>query len=441
MRISLGAGLFCKGLGSLLLAAALLMTGCGGQGAGSAGTGSTSGGAGSKAVSAVPQVAPAVAFPDPASYSEARAAEGLSPYSRWGLVGADGKWVLAPKYAAVLAAYADGLVLVSEEKGSGIALTQKYGMVDRKGNPVIEAKYDQLFRSDDHFLFRVDKQMGMLDLHGKEVVPAEFAELAHFRQGLAAATKEGALYGYIDKTGKWVIAPAFTAAHSFTPDGTAWAKGKGSDGTPLYGRIDKSGKWVVQPKFAEISGTAAKLPGGAWGYVDKAGAWTIEPQFQEADFFSNGYAVASKDGKLFGLIDEKGKWLVEPKYIQAYSFTNMGVAAGQLPGGAWEFFGKNTKPIAAAQGATYDAMLFIDNADSKEVMVLAREDGKMAVMNKKGELIVPFSPAEATAPYQVTDSYFYVDNDNQRIRFVKKGFLKLFDFSGKEIVVEKAPAA
>ncbi|GAH30691.1 unnamed protein product, partial [marine sediment metagenome] len=79
-------------------------------------------------------------------------------------------------------------------------------------------------------------------------------------------------WGYIDKTGKWVITPQFQWAGSF------------SEGLAAV-RIE--GKW-------------------GWGYIDKTGKWVIEPQFNMASRFSEGLAVVKSEGKK-GYIDKTGK--------------------------------------------------------------------------------------------------------------------------------------
>lgn len=64
---------------------------------------------------------------------------------------------------------------------------------------------------------------GFLDASGKRVVGAHFSELGPMRNGLARARRvdrTGKLYGYIDLTGRYAIAPAYTWAQDFQ-DGRA----------------------------------------------------------------------------------------------------------------------------------------------------------------------------------------------------------------------------
>jgi hypothetical protein len=80
---------------------------------------------------------------------------------------------------------------------------------------------------------------------------------------------------------------------------------KGNDAdTWLWGFIDRTGKWVIEPKFNDAlsysSGLAAVLSGvdvsnpgtmaGRWGYIDTSGKYVIQPQFFDANPFSGGLA-------------------------------------------------------------------------------------------------------------------------------------------------------
>src|SRR5260370_22035067 len=99
-----------------------------------------------------------------------------------------------------------------------------------------------------------------------------------------AAVKIGDKWGYIDKTGKFVIPPQFPHAESF------------SEGLALvlvgdkYGYIDNIGKTVIPPQFSHASsfseGLAAVRVGDKDGYIDKTGRMAIQPQFVGASKFS-----------------------------------------------------------------------------------------------------------------------------------------------------------
>lgn len=82
-----------------------------------------------------------------------------------------------------------------------------------------------------------------------------WAELGLYSEGLIAAKdKTSGLWGYIDKTGEYVIEPAFYDAFPFS-EGLAAVKTV----TGFYSFIDKTGKEVIKGEYSDISTSLAGL--------------------------------------------------------------------------------------------------------------------------------------------------------------------------------------
>jgi hypothetical protein len=100
-------------------------------------------------------------------------------------------------------------------------------------------------------------------------------------------------WGCVDAAGKEVIRPQFLNLTAFA-EGYALAQPEGS---PQMGIIDRDGNFLVSARFdaggSFSEGVAAALAGDKWGYVDHAGKWVIPPSFASAEAFSNGLARAS----------------------------------------------------------------------------------------------------------------------------------------------------
>lgn len=132
------------------------------------------------------------------------------------------------------------------------------------------------------------------------------------------------MYGYIDKTGKYIINPQFWGAEGFS-EGRARIAIKGGK----YGYIDKAGKLIAEPQFDDAQirysdGVAlVKFSGivdGKWidrkfGYIDTTGKYIIDPQFDYAQPFFEGFA-AVEIGDSISFINKSGKnvW-ISPKVI------------------------------------------------------------------------------------------------------------------------------
>ncbi len=102
----------------------------------------------------------------------------------------------------------------------------------------------------------------------------QFDSARDFHEGLCAVSVDnGASFGYIDKTGKFVIKPQFNEAEPFFEDLAAVEVDK------KYGYIDKKGNFFVKPQYRSayrfIKGVGKVIvwdESGFWeGYILKTG--------------------------------------------------------------------------------------------------------------------------------------------------------------------------
>ena len=84
-----------------------------------------------------------------------------------------------------------------------------------------------------------------------------------------------------------------------------------------YGFIDKTGKWIINPQFDWVDGfaenglTNVKL-NGKWGCIDKTGNMVVNPQYDNVRIFKN--TIFFKQNDKWGIIDEKGNIVVKPQF-------------------------------------------------------------------------------------------------------------------------------
>jgi hypothetical protein len=132
-------------------------------------------------------------------------------------------------------------------------------------------------------------------------------------------------YGFIDRTGRFRIAPRYNGAGQFS-EGVAyvwfWEGDKRKDGI-----VDPNGNFTGLPAtndydFIFHDGLARfQTPSGQerkYGYMDKSGRVVIEPQFFYAGHFSEGLAwvrVLQGSEWLYGFIDKTGKVVIEPQFV------------------------------------------------------------------------------------------------------------------------------
>ena len=127
--------------------------------------------------------------------------------------------------------------------------------------------------------------------------------------------------GYIDRTGKILIAPNRSISEGSNDeefhDGLLEISVDGG----VY--VDTTGKKVIHKNFyrgwsfSEGLAVAMEKDGGKWGYINTRGDFEISPRFasSELDYvwpFQDGFAMIMVGGK-FGYIDHSGEFVSSPE--------------------------------------------------------------------------------------------------------------------------------
>jgi hypothetical protein len=184
----------------------------------------------------------------------------------------------------------------------------------------------------------VDGKMGYVDGRGTVIIEPQFQRAEIFSEGLsqvgAGDSPFSCRWGYVDKTGAWLVQPRFTEGLGAFTEGLALVDEHQPYGTSLYGYIDKTGDWVIEPRFTDAKAFSEGLACVAtddaqgmrrYGYIDKTGAFVIKPRFDLACSFAEGLAAVrvpdEHDILRWGYIDETGAWVIEPRFDLACTFS------------------------------------------------------------------------------------------------------------------------
>lgn len=188
----------------------------------------------------------------------------------YGFIDKTGKVVVPPQFTKKPGEFVNGMARVQGKYA--------LGFIDRHGTFVIPEEFRQLDMEFSEGLVgavsRKEPPRGVyLDRLGKVAfeIPLwnertkrqlEFADVrwtidVAFSEGLAPVTSFNKI-GFIDKTGKVVIAPLFRGTKGFS-EGLAGVKIIGSDGDYLWGYIDRTGKFAIEPGFSEVQPFAGGL--------------------------------------------------------------------------------------------------------------------------------------------------------------------------------------
>jgi len=183
-----------------------------------------------------------------------------------------------------------------------------------------------------------ERKFGYINQKGKLVIPYRFTWARDFHQGFAVVQLSKGRYAYIDKKGKVVLhSNKWLAVDDFS-EGLAGVQVEVTDNSAYrgyqdqkYGFIDRTGKFVIPPRFYGVQkfseGKALVFQTGrnhGYGFIDAKGAIVIKPEYADGRSFSEGLAAMAikppDDRKLWGYINPQGKWVIEPQFRNVNSF-------------------------------------------------------------------------------------------------------------------------
>lgn len=272
------------------------------------------------------------------SFSDGLAAV-YSANKGWGFIDKTGRVVIEQQFEEV----GD----FSEEL-AGIQLGGEWGFIDKTGRVVIEPSYDFVNGfSEGITVAAKGETVILLDKTGRTILSRNINDLelniyenARFSEGLIEAYDNGkGKYGFIDKTGEFVVKPEFNQAGPFV-EGLARVTSI-VDGEEKVGFIDRSGRFMIPPQFntdADFRRNSSDFSEGLAGlseglrptvtqeekffYIDRKGAIVLSTDFFYAGSFHDGMAVVyNAELNKWGFINKSGKVVIPLRYDLASDFS------------------------------------------------------------------------------------------------------------------------
>lgn len=266
-------------------------------------------------------------------------------------------------------------------------ITKKYGYVNKAGEWVVPATYDDANKfKDGTAVISLNKKDGLISETGTVLIEPKFDEIEKFKHGIALI-KNSKKYGFIDKTGKILCEPKYDDIDKFSDDGIAIIK----TGKKL-GLIKNDGTELTAPQFDVISafnGEFASIQNNkVFGLINKAGKVIFEPAFDNPLAFNkNGLAIVSKtpaaDISKVGIVKNDGSTVLA---ISQLMVKEEGVLFFVLQsGGKWAILDANAKLIKEVEEINPSSVGYNDNG-----LIIAREGQKWGFIDATGRAIIPF---------------------------------------------------
>lgn len=245
---------------------------------------------------------------------------------KWGYIDKSGKLVIALKYTHA-ESFSEGLAAIKDgDRGA---------FIDHTGKIIFEVPLDVTLGFHEGIAGVLNRgTLGYFDRTGKQISPplGYGPKNYSFSEGLVPVEiKEKT--GFMDRAGKLVIEPQFEDAEDFAgglapvklrSEETTWCprdeSGSRKGFTMKWGYVDKTGKFVIPPQFESAApfseGVAAIQQCDEAFFIDATGKKVISGDFRYASSFAGGLSrvdVTTKSGLLWGYIDKRGKMVWGPE--------------------------------------------------------------------------------------------------------------------------------
>lgn len=354
-------------------------------------------------------------LPPTYQYLWLRSDHGLAEAQRdgkWGLVDLKGKVVVEPKYDSIS---------VVDAGFAWVKLGGKWGAVDGAGKTLFEPAYPAHGPAlrDVVLVTGADKRWRLLDRAGKPVSATDFANLrvvanAFDENGLIAATADGSKWGFVDRSGTFVVEARFDGAFGFSKGGLARVLSGGK-----WGYVDRTGAYAIQPAYDGVepllpNGLAPVKTGKQWGLVDRTGKVVVEPRYEKIEDAGQGLASVKVSGGKWGVVDASGAMVVEPRYANRLRFRPNGLARAEL--GTSRQGVIDTKGRAVIEPRYYDTAI-VDRIGAPTLITVLHSGLRLSVHDAAGKQLV--------APRADVDDVFSQSGDTLLLQSIVRRYCTL----------------
>lgn len=233
----------------------------------------------------------------------------------YGIMDMQGKLIIKPQYDAIYK---------FSNKLYKISIKDKIGIINEKGETILEPKFDYTNTDDYPFKFKQGTRYGFLDEKANVLFEINFAYENYFNNISTLADK----YWLVEKEGKYQI---------FNMKDNKVTSNLSFDFIQEYknfiiasinnkiGIMDKDLNWLILPKFEEFKEFGKNyykiVLDNKIGLLDNNLRTILEPKFDYIDEkFNNGFVKIRFNDK-YGFISEKGE-IIEPQFDKIWNFEN-----------------------------------------------------------------------------------------------------------------------
>lgn len=361
----------------------------------------------------------------------------LYPYQQGdytGFIDERGKFVIAPVYDAATDFYeglsvvtkGDSVFFVNKENinpfekvftdahvfTDGMApvkINNKWQFINRQGL-VASRQYDEINeQSEELYVVKLNDRYGALDRFGQPVIEPHFDKLGDFKNDYAYYIENGT-YGFVSKTGVQHKAE-FEWISDFGEDRTAIIKQKGK-----YGIVDANGNKILEPQFDQVIRTNwpvfIVVNDYSYGFFSLRGCFISQVAFdfmkeKAPDFYTNGaWFKLLKKGQQ-SLVDENGSTILNFGAYNEVNFANNGLVMVKKK----KKYGYLDKKLTVSIPLKFDEA----NDFSDSLAVVKDKDRYLLINTLGGEVY------KSNLPFEKISWNYYLINSEPKVLLDRRG--------------------
>ena len=262
--------------------------------------------------------------------------------NKWGVIDNKGNKIIEPTYdEMIIIPDKNKAVFVCTYDVDYTSGTYKTKVLDEKGKLILEdfelvealenSTVNEVWHEKDVLKFEKDGRYGLVDYEGKVVLDAEYSEIKTMSgvQNNLLIIKEGKVGVYNIATNEVVIKPLYQEIKALTDNSSDGYIVKDEQG--LLGLIAADKKQLLECKYTDIKGfTGTKeyvvTENSTVELVDEKGEVILKSGFETIEGITTNYLIITKSNK-FGVISKDGGEIIKPEYDKIeYAFENYFIA-------------------------------------------------------------------------------------------------------------------
>ncbi|MEL6865532.1 MAG: WG repeat-containing protein [Bacteroidota bacterium] len=321
---------------------------------------------------------------------------------KWGMIDADGKIILEPRYDAIGEFKQFGYAIMQRDGGVGmlnksgaelvpplyddlkvldstlIAVMEQgdWQVINLKGDVILSKGYDRVQVWNGKYLcFEKNRLWGLADVQGRQICDAEYDQIEYLDSTYFRTRKQD-LFGLVGNDGQLILEAGYRDIKVHNDQLIFFRQGE------LWGAVDATGAEKVTPDYETF-----QLVTNQFFKLGKAQRWDlysipaqdiiVKGEYDNFYPFTSDYLLCKKN-RLMGLIDAQGKTLLLSQYNEIQACQGQYFRARYK--GRWGLLGPGDQIIAPFE---YDYI-----APPKGRICIVKKEDRYGAVNMAGELVI-----------------------------------------------------